>query len=72
MADVLTPAQVRAKLGLGHTAFRNYEKLGRWKFLEISKPYGKHRYSRVLVEQFVNGERVTNFGAGKITARRAS
>lgn len=69
MADILTPQDVRIRLGLGRTMFRNYEKAGRFKFLEVSKPLGHHRYSRLLVEQFVNGERVVNFGAGRLKAR---
>lgn len=72
MADLLTPSDVREKLGLGRTAFRNYEKRGTFKFLEVTKPLGRHRYSRVLVEQYVSGERVVNFGAGRVKARRVS
>lgn len=65
--DVLTPAQLMARLPFKKSRFYELQKQGAFRFLEVKRPIGGARYSAALVEKFVNGESPVAF-----VLRRAS
>lgn len=68
----MTPGELLQRLGMGYRAFYRHQKAGEFKRFELKNPIGRWRYSRVLVDKFLAGESVANFGKGSRKARQVS
>lgn len=68
----MTPGDLMRRLGMSQAPFYAHQKAGEFRFLEVSRPIGRFRYSRVLVDRFLAGESVVAFGRGSRKARQVS
>ena len=66
---LLTPGQLMSVLQLKHSRFCALAKAGKFRFLEVSRPLGRAKYSGELVRRYIAGESTVRLGAG---ARKAS
>lgn len=67
---MLTPGDLWRRLQpMSERSFYDHQAAGDFKHLELSRPVGRWRYSRVLVDQFLAGESVAKFGRGSRRAR---
>ncbi len=57
--DLLTATELMARVGLKRSQFHLYRRRGLYRHLEVARPVGQRKYSRVLVEKFLAGEPVT-------------
>jgi hypothetical protein len=64
MPALMTPGQLMAVLQMKYSRFCRLQRAGAFKFLEVTRPLGRARYSGRLVQQYVNGESVVKFGLG--------
>jgi hypothetical protein len=62
--DLLTPGELRERIGLKWTQFCHYQKLGKYDHLKVTRPIGKRKYSRELVDKFMAGESTVKLGKG--------
>jgi predicted DNA-binding transcriptional regulator AlpA len=65
-ADLLTPKQLRQRLGMSASTFYRHHRRGAFKHLLVKRPLGHRRFSKALVDDFVNGDSTVALG------RRAS
>ena len=63
--DLLNAKQVREKLGYSESQFFELKRRGVFRMLEVTRPIGQRRYSRVRVDQFCAGESIAAFGKGR-------
>lgn len=65
--NAMTPGELAKELGISsRTLARQRDS---YAHLLVSKPVGRRIYSRILLEQHLRGERVVNFGRGRLLAR---
>lgn len=67
---MLTPGDLRSRLGMSERAFYEHQKAGDFERFELKNPIGRWRYSTVLVDKFLSGESVVKFGRGSRKARK--
>jgi hypothetical protein len=65
--DLLGPRDLMVRLNIKSSHFYQLQKRGTFRFLEVSRPIGSRRYSRVQVERFLGGESTVKIGRGSRT-----
>jgi len=72
--NAMTPHELRAKLRLALSTFYQYQSLGRFERFELVPRIGPRRYSRKLVQAYLDGEPSSRawakpaFGKRKVSA----
>ena len=61
--EVLNTKELLERLGISYRTFYRHRR--QLQHLEVKRPIGQRRYSRVLVEQFVAGESTVQFGRSR-------
>ena len=61
-SELLGPSDLMRIFGVKRARFYALQKAGKFRHLEVQRPFGTRRYSRVLVERFVAGESTSQFG----------
>jgi hypothetical protein len=56
IARAMTPDELRDLLQLKPSTFYKYQSLGKFERFELRPRIGPHRYSRKLVQQYLDGE----------------
>lgn len=64
--EVIPAAEVMRRIGLKKSRFYALEKQGKFRMLEVSRPIGTRRYARVLVDRYVAGESVSQYGKRRV------
>lgn len=66
--ELLSPRDLIQRFGLSEQSFYSYQRRGAFKHLEVSRPIGVRRYSKVLVDRYLAGQSTVRFGRGSRTA----
>lgn len=61
-AELLTDQELMARVGLKKSRFYELKAQKAWKFLETARPVCGRRYAKVLVDRYLAGESVSQFG----------
>ena len=62
--EAMAPADMIRRLDVSPATFYRYQMLGQFRHLLLSRPCGIRRYSRALVEQWLQGQSTVAFGRG--------
>lgn len=62
--ELMTPGDLRLRLGMSRASFHRYQKRGDFRKFEVRQPIGLLKYSRRLVDLFVDGESIVRVGRG--------
>jgi len=61
LTPAMTPQELRAALQLAESTFYKYQAIGKFERFELRPRIGPHRYSRKLVQAYLNGESSSRF-----------
>ena len=61
-AGLLNARQLCQRLNISERTYYTYKPLGRFKPFEVKRPLGRYRYSAQLVDEFLAGRPVSQFG----------
>jgi hypothetical protein len=61
-SPLLNNRELAKRLGLSEPTFYTRKKRGEFKCFEVKRPLGTFRYSAVLVDAFLAGESVSQYG----------
>lgn len=62
MVELLNAKELAARLGVSGNKFHDLRRRGLLRMFEVSRPLGRRKYARVLVERYLAGESMSTFG----------
>ena len=62
MKDLLNGTELMDRLGISQSTYDRARRRGQLKMFEVRRPFGQRKYSRKLLEDYLNGESPTRLG----------